>query len=74
MKKRSHANIIQCLLLLAVLWLLIGGSPATAAQASQGSGTMEKSMNLAQKIESPAIPPIDAEAPANFETASFGLG
>ena len=38
-------------------------------------------MNLAHKIETgkiepdnPAIPPIDAAAPAVFETASFGLG
>lgn len=27
-----------------------------------------------RKIESPAIPPIDAAAPSTFETASFGLG
>ena len=33
-------------------------------------------MNLALKTEtdSPVIPPIDAAAPAVFETASFGLG
>ena len=33
-------------------------------------------MNLAYKTETdaPAIPPIDAAAPAVFETASFGLG
>ena len=33
-------------------------------------------MNLAQEIETDAlvIPPIDAAAPAVFETASFGLG
>ena len=33
-------------------------------------------MNLAYKTEteSSAIPPIDAAAPAVFETASFGLG
>jgi hypothetical protein len=31
-------------------------------------------MSLAVKTESPAIPPIDAEVPSNFETASFGLG
>jgi hypothetical protein len=31
-------------------------------------------MSLAYKTESPAIPPIDAAVPSNFETASFGLG
>jgi hypothetical protein len=33
-------------------------------------------MNLAFKTEAdaPAIPPIDAAAPALFETATFGLG
>jgi hypothetical protein len=38
--------------------------------------TTEATMNLAFKTETdaPAIPPIDAAAPAVFETAAFGLG
>jgi len=46
------------------------------SQANHESKTTEATMNLAQEIETdaPAIPPIDAAAPAVFETASFGLG
>ncbi|MFO7712925.1 hypothetical protein [Desulfosarcina sp.] len=56
--------------------LLWAGSSAVGAQAGQGSTTKEAAMNLALKTEtdSLAIPPIDAAAPAVFETASFGLG
>jgi hypothetical protein len=74
MKKRSCAGIIQCLFLLGVMLFLMACSPTTAAQADHASKTKEGSMSLAVKTESPAIPPIDAEVPSNFETASFGLG
>ena len=45
-------------------------------QADATSNTKEVSMNLAYTlVTKPAdIPPIDAAAPAVFETASFGLG
>jgi hypothetical protein len=45
-------------------------------QAGQDSKTTEADMNLAYEIKTDplAIPPMDAEAPAVFETASFGLG
>jgi hypothetical protein len=74
MKKRSCVHIIRCLFLLVVVSCLIGWSPMTATQAIPVFKAEEDSMGLAQKTESPAIPPIDAAAPSNFETASFGLG
>ena len=74
MEKRSCVNIIRCLFLLGVMSFLMGGSPTTATQANNGSKAKEGSLSLAYKTESPAIPPIDAAVPSNFETASFGLG
>ena len=73
MKKRSCTNIIRCLSLLGVMLLLTGCSPTTGTQANHVSKTKD-SMSLADKVKSPAIPPIDASVPSNFETASFGLG
>ena len=76
MKKRSGAYIVGCLFLLGVIFFLMGGSPTMTPQTSHASKTTEGSMNLAYKTESESsqIPPIDAAAPAVFETASFGLG
>ena len=73
MRKRSCANIIRCLLL-GVMSFLIGCSPTKATQDNHASKTKESSMNLAYKTESPTIPPIDIVVPSKFETASFGLG
>ena len=44
------------------------------AQGNNGSKAMEGSLITPYKIDSPVIPPIDAAAPSNFQTASFGLG
>ena len=76
MKKRSCANIIQCLVLLGVMWFLLSGSLTTETQANPTQKTKEGSMSLAYKIEteSSKIPLIDAAVPSIFETASFGLG
>jgi len=52
----------------------MGCSQTTATQASHASKKKEGSMSLAYKTESPELPPIDAEVPSYFETASFGLG
>ena len=51
-------------------------SPIMWTQAAQTSSSKEGSMEAAVNTtgDSPAIPPIDAAAPAVFETASFGLG
>jgi hypothetical protein len=76
MKKRSCANIIQCLLLFAVMSMLLSGPLMTETQAMRTQKTKEGSMSLAFKIEteSSKIPLIDAAVPSIFETASFGLG
>ena len=65
-----------CLFFLGMLSFLWACSPTMDSQANHESKTTEATMNLAYKTEteSSAIPPIDAAAPAVFETASFGLG
>lgn len=76
MKKRNFTNIISLLMLLGVVSILLGVAQLTTTQADPVSDTKEGSMNLANTLEtkSAEIPPIDAAAPAVFETASFGLG
>ena len=76
MKKRNFTNIIKLLLLLGIISILSGVAQLMTTQADPTSDTKEGSMNLAYTLETkPAeIPPIDAAAPAGFETASFGLG
>ena len=77
MEKRSRAyNMIRCSFLLGVMSVLMGCSPAMDTQAKHKSKTKEDAMRLAYEteIESLEIPPIDAAASLNFETASFGLG
>ena len=76
MKKRNCMDAIWWLSLFGMLSFLWACSPSMDTQASHESKTTEVDMNLAYKIEteSPAIPAIDAAAPAVVETASFGLG
>jgi hypothetical protein len=76
MKKRCCTTRLSCLFFLGMMSFLWACSPTMDSQANHESKTTETAMNLAHKIEteSPAIPPIDAAAPAIFETASFGLG
>ncbi len=76
MKKRCCTTGKWCLFFVGVLSLLWAFYPTMGSQAGQEPKTTEAAMNLAFKTETDilAIPPIDAAAPANFETASFGLG
>ena len=76
MKKRYGMDAIWCLSLLGMLTFLWACSPTVDTQASHESRKTEADMNLAHNLEteSPAIPAIDAAAPAVVETASFGLG
>jgi PBP1b-binding outer membrane lipoprotein LpoB len=73
MKKKSGVNLIRYLLLLGVMSFFTSCSQTMDTQATQSK---ENAMNLAYKTEKESleIPPIDAAAPMNFETASFGLG
>jgi len=74
MKKRSYVGIIKTSLLLGIMLLIMGGTAMVKAQGNNGSKTMEGSLATTYKTESSTIPPIDAAAPSNFQTASFGLG
>ena len=74
MKKISCAGVIRCLCLLTVISILMNCSQTTGTQENHISKTKERAVDPAYKTESYSIPPIDATAPANFETASFGLG
>ena len=76
MKKRCCTTRLGCLLFLGMLLFLWACTPTMDSQANHEAKTTEADMNLAYKLqtESPAIPAIDAAAPAVFETASFGLG
>ena len=76
MKKRNFTHIIRWLLLLSVISILLSVSQFMTPQADPASDTKKGSMNLAYTLETRPveIPPIDAAAPAVFETASFGLG
>jgi hypothetical protein len=76
MKKRCCTTGKWCLFLLGILSFLGACSPTMDSQANHEAKTTEAAMSLAYKTETdaPAIPPIDAAAPAVFETASFGLG
>jgi len=74
MKTRNWYNIIQCLFFLGGMAFLLGCPSTTATQANNGAMAKEDSINPIAKYQSPAIPPIDAAVPSNFETASFGLG
>lgn len=76
MKKRCCTTGKWCLFFTSIVSLLLACSPTMDTQAGQDSKTAEANMNLAyqKKTDPPAIPVIDAAAPAVFETASFGLG
>jgi hypothetical protein len=76
MKKRNGRYVIGFIFLLGIAAFLTDEFSILTAQTSHASKKTEDSMNLAYKTEteSPQIPPIDATAPAVFETASFGLG
>ena len=75
MKKKSGVNLIRYLLLLGVMSFFTSCSQIMDTQATQATQSKENAMNLAYKTEKESleIPPIDAAAPMNFETAAFGL-
>ena len=74
MKTRNSTAIISCLVLLGTMVLLMSHSPVMATEAIKDSKAKEDPMSLAYKTEPMVIPSIDAESPAFFETAAFGLG
>jgi len=76
MQKRNFTNIFKLLLLSGVISISLGVAQLVTTRADSVSDPTEGSMNLAYTLETKTakIPPIDAAAPAVFETASFGLG
>jgi len=76
MDRRHWMKTAWRLGLLGMMTILWACSPAMDSRTGHDSTAKENDMNLAYQIETepPAIPPIDAAAPAVFETASFGLG
>jgi len=77
MKKKNFSNLIRWLFLLGIASLLSACNQLMSTQVDHTSKTKEgSSMNLAYRLENKPIeiPAMDAAAPAEFKTASFGLG
>jgi hypothetical protein len=76
-QRAGHRAIAPCLLLLCAMALMAACSAGPEADPQAPSEATEDTMNSSSTtpIElSPAIAPIDAQAPAVLESASFGLG
>jgi hypothetical protein len=76
MVKRNHAKFIKLLVVSGAVLILPGIAYLTANQANTASHVK---VDIMISANNPAtgyaeIPQIDADAPAVFETASFGLG
>ena len=64
-----------CFGLIAMSLLLLGCSQNNPPEMDQASISKEHVMQLSNKEMAPSqLPPIDAAAPKEFQTASFGLG
>jgi hypothetical protein len=62
--------------LMGLTLLLLSCSPTMRSADNHEPETKDGTMRLAETtaIHSPGVPLMDAEAPATWETASFGLG
>lgn len=65
----SSRCVKYCLLLLGFLALVMPPAPTVTADALNKEQHMQATTDT-----SIAMPPIDAAAPQNYQTASFGLG
>ena len=76
MLKRNLAKLIKLLMISGAVLILPGIVYLTVNLADTASHAMEGSMIPAQNPATgyAEIPQIDLDAPAVFETASFGLG
>jgi len=74
MQARSFESVIKSSLISGMILLLIGGTATLEVRGNDRSIVNEGPMDTLYETESPAIPPIDAAAPSDFQTASFGLG
>lgn len=67
--------LMGCLGLIAIGLSLTGCSQNNPPETDQAGMSKENAMQLSTiEMASPPIPPIDAAAPEEFQTASFGLG
>jgi PBP1b-binding outer membrane lipoprotein LpoB len=73
---KYHTDLMSLCLVIGVLAFVAGCNQASAPKANQASTLKESSMDVAYKTDTTniEIPPIDMAAPAEFETATFGLG
>ena len=76
MQKRHAADSMRRFFLIGLIWVLAACSPSIPPENSRSANPKEATMGLAHNTETAelSIPLIDQAAPANFETASFGLG
>jgi hypothetical protein len=76
MKISGNRKLRRYLFVWGVISVLSGGCLLMTIQPNYASEAKESNVNRASisKIEPPAIPAIDEEAPSMIETASFGLG
>ena len=72
----SDTLVKMALGLLVMLTLMAAGSRSRESSAGQSAMNTGEKMMLAKRqvYQTGTVPPIDAEAPAEFETATFGLG
>ena len=67
--------LLCCLGLIAVSLSLAGCSQNNPPETDQTRILKENAMQVSKnETASPSVPPIDAAAPEEFQTASFGLG
>ena len=74
MQARSFESIIKSSLIIGMILLLMGGTATLEVLGNNRLIVNEGPMDSVYETESPVIPPIDAAAPSDFQTASFGLG
>ncbi|MDY6905471.1 MAG: hypothetical protein SWH61_12375 [Thermodesulfobacteriota bacterium] len=76
MYPKNTLHMINTFFLAGIVLFFIGCSASTGEPVNHDDHTKEdnmKPMSVRTPLSSD-IPPIDADAPAEFETASFGLG
>jgi len=76
MERKRAVVLAGEILLMGLVLVVIGCSRAGERKAGQVTPGKESAMKIEnQSMPSPAaLPPIDAAAPRNFATATFGLG
>jgi len=74
---QNHCHRLIALASATILCMLVWGCPTNRSPTGdQSVAAKEQTMKTDQTaaLWQPEIPPIDAAAPAHFDTATFGLG